>query len=668
MKPTPLLDFWQKPAGAGAPVALFATTFAFDPDFFEQNCLARFLEVSSVNEGTGSVDDVVASVELHELLQNTCVTVLADRSAPVQRASLLWDLLGCKVNGGLLHAKVAVLLWEKASRVILGSANLTAAGYRRQIELGLAADLGTRCLLPPDVLTAIADELESYLLLVPGHASGGAVFSRAASTLGLFRQRIVQSSAGRSGVRVAFAPTNAKAGALDSLQKVWSGQQPMCATHLSPFWDSKDQSVLAATRKLLTGRPASERSQRVAVVLGPGGQISFPRTLAKAVDAVWQLKELDKEVRLLHAKCLLLVGKAWVAALVGSSNHTRAGFGIVKNGPCHREMNLWMGAPLNSKEGQSLVSLVQLGTRAPEDAEEVDVNDEDEVVLPVLPGCFGLCRVVKGLGKPAWALHFGIAPTKDMPASWSIGMAPGDIACLTRALWEKNGALGETVIALTQDALPMYVLVRWDGHEIPWAVVTDDRHNLPPVPALSSLRAQQLLDALASGRSLAQTLREELEDAQAKVSMNVKSEAHLDPLKRFDLKSSLLRQGRALAASLSAMQRRLERPVITVETLRSHLASPLGPEFVAAKVKEAWEQSLQTPAETLFTIAEIALAVGRVDWAHVLEHTDQAQGLALVSGTFMKLEVLIAQIADKPSGMHSYAVRAIKEARRCLAC
>jgi len=174
-----------------------------------------------------------------------------------------------------------------------------------------------------------------------------------------------------------------------------------------------------------------------------------------------------------------------------------------------------------------------------------------------------------------------------MPASWDIGIVPGDISCLTRARWEENGGLGTTVIELTQDALPMYVLVRWDGHEIPWAVVADDRHNLPPVPALSSLRAQHLLDALASGRSLVQTLREELERAQAEALTNAKGGIHLDPLKRLDVKASLLRKGRALAASLSAMQSRLERPVITAETLRAHLASPLGPEFVATKVKES---------------------------------------------------------------------------------
>lgn len=81
MKPTPLLDFWQKPAEAGEPVALLATTFALEPEFFEQSCLARFLEVSSVNEETGSVDDIVAAVELHESLQKARATLIKSRLA-----------------------------------------------------------------------------------------------------------------------------------------------------------------------------------------------------------------------------------------------------------------------------------------------------------------------------------------------------------------------------------------------------------------------------------------------------------------------------------------------------------------------------------------------------------------------------------------------------------
>lgn len=665
MKPTPLLDFWQKPAHAGAPIAMLATTFAFEPDFFEQNCLARFLEVSSVNEDTGSIDDIVASVELHELLQSTRITVLADRSAPVQRTSLLWDMLSCKVEGGLLHAKVAVLLWENATRVILGSANLTAAGYRRQIELGLAVDLGPGCLFPRDVLTAIAEELESYLLLVPGYDADAAVFARAVGTLKLFRERVAEQPVERLAVRVALAPTNGAAGPLDQMERVWNGSRPLCATHLSPFWDSKDRTALAATRKLLTGQPKGDRSQHVAVVLGPRGQSSFSQHLHDAVQSVHELKKLDNEIRTLHAKCLLIESGEWIAALVGSSNHTKAGLGLTPHGR-HREMNVWLGAPRRGKEGKALLSLIELGKEVPTDIEKVEPTDEDQTELPPLPTCFGLCRVIRRSNDSSWELHCGITTTNDMPASWMISLTAGDKPLLKRAQWEADGRPDTVVIELTQETLPMYVLVRCDDNEIPWAVVAEDCQGLPPAAALASLRAQHLLHALASGRSLAQTLREELESKAAEA--NGTAGGNLDPLKRFDSDGSLLRRGRALAASLSAMQRRLERQVITADTLRARLVSPLGPEFVATKVVEAYTTGQQTRAEAIFTIAEIALAVGRVNWRLVLEHIDPAEGLELVNECLERLDALRAKVAGEEStDLSSYARRAIQEARTCLA-
>lgn len=665
MKPTPLLDFWQKPAAAGEPVALLATTFALEPDFFEQNCLARFLEISSVNEETGSVDDIVATVELHESLQKASVTVLADRSAPVQRSSLLWDLLSCKVDGGLLHAKVAVLLWEKATRIILGSANLTAAGYRRQIELGLAVDLGPRCLFSPNVLSALVDELDSYLDLVPGYDTGAATFVRATNTLNLLRARIAGQTSGPTGVQVAFAPTNATTAPLDQLSQVWSGAKPLRATHLSPFWDSNDRSALETTRQLLTGRPAGRRSQRVAVVLSPRGQVAFSQHLAEGVDKVQRLKEIDREIRTLHAKCLLIESDEWVAALVGSSNHTKAGLGLAKAAR-HREMNVWLGAPLKSQEGRALLDLIQLGEEILPDAEVVEPKDEDETELPALPTCFGLCQVTRSKQDGPWELHLGIAETRDMPRDWQIAFAAGSVPFMTRAQWAESGQPDKVVIALPQQLLPMFVLVAWDGNTSPWAVVADNPHALPVGPELSSLQAQHLLDALATGRSVAQVLREEIEHQRAAAVAN--GVIIVDPLKRLEVEGSLLRKGRALAASLAAMQRRLERPVVTLDTLRGRLASPLGPEFVATKVAEAFEAGRQSRAEAIFTIAEIALAVGRVDWPCVLEQVDRTQGSRLVDEVLVKLDALWNRIGSQPADLASYASRAIKEARKCVTC
>ena len=74
--------------------------------------------------------------------------------------------------GGLLHAKVAVLLWERSARIILGSANLTSAGYRRQVELALAIELDDGCRIPGPVIDELVAEIRHLVELAPGPASG----------------------------------------------------------------------------------------------------------------------------------------------------------------------------------------------------------------------------------------------------------------------------------------------------------------------------------------------------------------------------------------------------------------------------------------------------------------------------------------------------------------
>lgn len=663
MKPTPLLDFWQKPPDAGDPIAVLATTFVLEPDFFERDCLARFLAVTSVDEGTGSAADVVARLELEESLREPAITVLADRSTHAERSSLLWDLLQCRIVGGLLHAKVAILLWKDATRVILGSANLTSAGYRTQIELGLAADLGPGCILPPDVLTAIANELESYLELVPGYEPDGRAFRRAAETIALFRDRVAGQEPQRSNLSVTFAPTNPAAAPLDKLESVWHGSQPLRATHLSPFWDSEDATVLTAVGNRLTGRPAAARQQRAAVTFGPTGAIAFSQTLRDVVDDVRELGPLDKEVRLLHAKCLLIDSDQWIAALVGSSNHTKAGLGLSHNR--HREMNLWLAAPLTSKEGKALRDLIPLGRPVPPDTEQAEPTDEDENPPPPLPACFGLCRLIRDAEADTWALVIGIEEGDGMPHDWRIAV-PGGRTLLTSQQWQAAGRQNAVSIALDRTStLPLYVTVEWDGNTAPWAVIAEDRQQVPPGPSVTELRADQLLHALATGRTVSAAVRDAFEATELD-SVQIAGGVVLDPLARFDDRGSLLRRGRALAASLAALQRRLERPVITLDALNARLASPLGPAFLATKVVEAFESGEQSRADAMFTIAEIALSVGRVDWPAVLEHVDTETGLALVADTFKHLDGLCAGIGTEPADLAEYAKRALKEARRCL--
>ena len=48
-----LLESWRPPRGAGDPVGCLTTTFTFDAGFFEEECLARFLEIDSLPDREG---------------------------------------------------------------------------------------------------------------------------------------------------------------------------------------------------------------------------------------------------------------------------------------------------------------------------------------------------------------------------------------------------------------------------------------------------------------------------------------------------------------------------------------------------------------------------------------------------------------------------------------
>jgi hypothetical protein len=289
--------------------------------------------------------------------------------------------------------------------------------------------------------------------------------------------------------------------------------------------------------------------------------------------------------------------------------------------------------------------------------------DEDEADdLAALPPFFQLCRLAKS--GDAWELRLSF-DSKGSPADWHIAL-PTHKSVLDRGAWETHGFPASYVYPVKEEELPMFLDVAWDGSQATWVVIADDRHDLPPGPGVSDLHSSQLLDALATGKSLAQVLREKLErDAQA-ASAGQKPGVITDPLKRFDSRSTLLRRGRALATALMALERRLARPVTTVDALEARLSGPLGPQFMASKVVAEYRDGDQPRPDAMFTLAEIALAVARVPWAETLQYIDRAEGVRLVEETLDHLDRLRAGLGSEPADLAGYATRAIKEAKRCL--
>jgi len=202
-----LLDHWSPPDGVGSPIACLATSFTFEADFFAQDCLGRFLSLSSVKGEGDRISSVAAVLEEEERLSDTAVSVLIDRSSPAEKRNLRWDVLPVRAPGGLLHAKTAVLIWERAARLLIGSANLTSAGYRRQVEIMLATNIDQNCRVARPVLEDLISELQVLVGLVPAAAAGAK--TRALSTLALLGARVstldLPANSGRD-LRLAVAP------------------------------------------------------------------------------------------------------------------------------------------------------------------------------------------------------------------------------------------------------------------------------------------------------------------------------------------------------------------------------------------------------------------------------------------------------------------------------
>ena len=163
-----LLDAWVPPPSAGDPLGCVATTFTFDPTFFEEHCVSRFLRL----ETDPREDSAAYLIEREEKLASSRVFVLVDRSNAEGSASARWDVLPVNARGGIFHPKISVLAWHNWIRLIIGSANLTEPAYRKNQEIFGLLDFHDGGEVPLDVLTRSLEFLEQVLTFCPG-ASGG---------------------------------------------------------------------------------------------------------------------------------------------------------------------------------------------------------------------------------------------------------------------------------------------------------------------------------------------------------------------------------------------------------------------------------------------------------------------------------------------------------------
>ncbi len=666
-----LLDYWLPPEGSGRALACLATTFTFEPDFFEAECLSRFLGLDA-KRGESRELDLALLIHQEERLAETRVSVVVDRSQVREGRSLRWDVLPVGIESGVQHAKVAVLVWEQLVRVLVTSANLTENAYRYNVETGVALDALPGGRLPGSMFLTFLSAVREIVDRAPGSTDRPGPKVRALATLDAAAERIATfglPTGFPSGVRLAVVMGAPERPLPPQVALALRGGPPRTAVVMSPFFDVQEKRSLAG--EALIGLLAQRGPLDVTFVVPLDTMdartiLRAPPALLKAVpdraEVVFrpfrQLKE--DEVRRLHGKAILLKNNRWTTVLVGSSNFTVAGLALNRH-RANLEINVAFTTRSDSREAKALRELFSAGD--PMDPSQVEwepEEDAEDVPGAVLP--WGFLECLLHPERPMLEMTFERA---RLPEEWTVTDPISGSILADNTSWVVSGRPDRLEVTVRAERFPLFLEVAWevDGEhrKAGWAVNVTEPGKLPPPEELRDLPAQALLRALASTRPIHESLAKILADRER---TDGGTGDELDPLKRYSGTGRLLARARQVSAALSGLKERLQRPLGSMDALEWRLRGPLGPVALAESLTKEAEGGRLLNGEGEFLLGELALTVARVDWDKAAGSLDPKDVRKLVTRSVADLRGMRGSGGgDIDSRLKAYVDRAFRAAR-----
>ena len=358
---SPLSYFWVPPAtatedGCGEPWACVATTFEFDADFFETELLPRFLGLKFDN----TENEASFVVEREEALNLARVSVLVDHSRfDSSQTTLRWDQVPIQIPGGIQHAKITILAWEKLTRVIIGSANMKRISYRRNREIFAALDFWDGPDSTP--LRLLRDTLDLVTLMLSWSRSSVVSVERTWQTVESLRRAIrgwntaPVDFTSRERPRAALAVTHPRAAGrrarstLDEVIQLWGDRRASSVVVVSPFTtpepdsDTGDAVVNKLAQVSMTRDcvgwfvgpelPKTSKDQRT--------RLPFPQLFKESWKGLFDrrggayvlplplcVEGKEDRNRTLHSKSIVLENDDVAMMMIGSSNFTLRGMGV----------------------------------------------------------------------------------------------------------------------------------------------------------------------------------------------------------------------------------------------------------------------------------------------------------------------------------------------------
>ena len=356
---------------SGAMQGLLATTFELRPDFLEMDFLPSVF-------GLGAWDDrswttrIALEKRLFEL--DAAVILTEARRYRGRPRSLRLDVRpAVSPRGSVLHAKVTLLLFERAVRLIVGSANLTKQGYRenREVVAVLTASQASKkeAALISQGLVGMETALASWLT-----ADARKLIRRSIETVQPWLN-------GNADQDTTFLWTNGQTRLWREFTGRWPIGEPVKRISiLSPFW-SQDASLtltsfLAELKKVTTLTPDAEVCLLTDAFKNPNGELIpvLPPAYAaqnwKALGVKATAQPVNPDVhpeelggmegftgtRALHAKVVLVEGIRSGLAYLGSANFTAHGWGFIPGvGNANTEAGLILRRSHHSPDFESVL-------------------------------------------------------------------------------------------------------------------------------------------------------------------------------------------------------------------------------------------------------------------------------------------------------------------------
>lgn len=649
-----LRELWMPPDEAGIPVGVITTTYTFSAPFFEEECLSRFLSLDT----DAAEDGALYLIEREERIAALAgALVLVDAAHCRDGRNLRWDLLPARVPNAIQHAKVSLLVWSNALRLIIGSANLTEDGYCKNREIVTVLDYHDGSEMPRDFLRQTLDFL-GRIVAWSGAAPDAPSISRWNAVLNAARARLdwgSQTKDRSAQLRPLFIEPEGPT-LFEQAKTAWPNSDKVSKLKvLSPFYDQTEEGAtktLGAALALFPARALKEIAWyshaddvpdtdhvafRMPEALRPNAKELDKLNVKIGWNRVESLDEADsKTQRPLHAKSLYISGDTWRAHVSGSSNFTQRGTGIAKSPNVEANVMLLFKRDIRGADRllertwpRSATIANELIDLLPPDLEEGIVSaDCEELPLPLT---FGEARLVRSDGAVKLALYL-----KPSPAGWSIEDLDGR-SLANEADWgAANGRTSPWIVALSGETLPTILRVRFELKGIPrtswWPVTIGDVSILPPPEEMRNLTLEVLIEVLASQGSLKDVMRRIL--ARRKRVQQTESDTaatlrDLDPHRHVDTHDFLIPRTRRISRAIEGLKQRLERPVATRDAYIWRLRGPIG----VTAFCDALARHAQSPEERAFLLAELALELDRIKPQPI------GHGLAIAEFTQLLAEV-----------------------------